>query len=248
MAPTIPNSKVPNSTKPTSSTSTTSSSAAKHPQRSLIEFYHSSSTGHQVGNGVSKPTSWHKARETKLNLQLKKSHISSSTDLLSLVARSKDSTIATNIPNISNSSSSASSKNPTDSTTKAETPENTATENEINKQIFSGCSIYISGMTQPHIGDHALKQLLVKHGAQVSTYIRATKDTHIIIGEEAKVGSGAGGGLGAGKIQKLAQTRKLVGLKFVSVHWVLDSVKAGRRLSEGAYRVDVLRSRSQRIL
>jgi hypothetical protein len=103
-------------------------------------------------------------------------------------------------------------------------------------------------MTQPHIGDHALKQLLGKSGAQVSTYIRATKDTHIIIGEEAKVGSGAGGGLAAGKIQKLVQSRKLVGMKFVSVHWVLDSVKAGRRLPEGRYKVDVLRSSSQKTL
>lgn len=142
-------------------------------------------------------------------------------------------------------SSSRSTNLPADSTINTTT---TPTAEDANKKIFEGCSIYISGMTQPHIGDHALKHLLGKSGAQVSTYIRATKNTHIIIGEEAKVGSGAGGGLAAGKIQKLVQSRKLVGMKFVSVHWVLDSVKAGRRLPEGRYKVDVLRSSSQKTL
>lgn len=65
------------------------------------------------------------------------------------------------------------------------------------------------------------------------------------------MGSGAGGGLAAGKLQKELDMKRGGGggIKFVSVHWVLDSIKAGRRLPESGYmEVGVGRSAGQMTL
>ncbi|KAH0613612.1 uncharacterized protein H6S33_005498 [Morchella sextelata] len=102
------------------------------------------------------------------------------------------------------------------------------------KQLFHPLTIHISGATTPHISDHALKRLLARHGARIAPSISQRSTTHVIIGG----GTGAGGVLAAGKLQKeLLRRRKNV--RFVGVAWALDSVKAGRRLPEGRYAVGV---------
>ncbi|KAF2664621.1 hypothetical protein BT63DRAFT_429383 [Microthyrium microscopicum] len=45
----------------------------------------------------------------------------------------------------------------------------------------------------------------------------------------------AGGGLAAGKIRKEVQQRKAPAIKYVTAHWVLESIKAGKRLPESRF-------------
>ncbi|KAF8540680.1 hypothetical protein BDD12DRAFT_562449 [Trichophaea hybrida] len=188
-------------------------------QQTFLELYNSSSTGHQVSNGVSKPTSWYKSRQSKLNQQFRNSTLP-----LSL--------LASNPPSLSDTpqnTSVPSSSSFAATTTSAPPPSKPA------KSIFSACSIYISGTTAPLISDHTLKHLLVYHGAHVSALLRRSTTTHVILTTVGKVGSGAGGGLAAGKLQKEIDSRKVSTIKYVSVQWVLDSIKAGKKLSEAKY-------------
>lgn len=48
-------------------------------------------------------------------------------------------------------------------------------------------------------------------------------------------GKGAGGGLAARKIQKEIETVRGKGVKYVRVEWVLESIKAGKRLPEARF-------------
>jgi hypothetical protein len=186
------------------------------PRQQRLELYNSASTGHQVSNGVSKPVIWHKSRQTKLNEQFKNSTL----PLQLLVANSS---------NITNTSTPS---NPQSDTT----PSTTSSQPPAISKIFANCAIYVSGSTAPHISDHTLRHLLVSHGATVHALLRKTSTTHVILGTAGKVGSGAGGGLAAGKLQKEIDKKRPGGsLKYVSVHWVLDSIKERRRLPEGRY-------------
>lgn len=96
----------------------------------------------------------------------------------------------------------------------------------LRSRIFAGCDFYVNGYTGTRIGDMELKKLLAVHGGNVRQLPSATV-THIITGV-----------LSATKAQKV-----LVGAthgrkkKVVRVDWVLDSVKAGKRLGEAAYGV-----------
>ena len=107
---------------------------------------------------------------------------------------------------------------------------------EKKKGIFSGLCIYINGSTAPAIGDHKLKHLLAEHDAHISIALGRRTVTHVIVGtpNDGK-GGGAGGGLAGSKIQKEIQRVRGKGVKFVSVEWVLESVKAGKRLSEARF-------------
>ncbi|KAF8254109.1 hypothetical protein K440DRAFT_639886 [Wilcoxina mikolae CBS 423.85] len=180
-------------------------------QQTFLELYNSSSTGHQVSNGVSKPTAWHKSRQSKLNQQFRNSTLPLSFLASNPPSRS-DTPQNTSVPSSSSSSAATTISTPP--------PAKTA------KPIFSSCSIYISGTTAPLISDHTLKHLLVHHGAHVSTLLRRSTTTHVILTTAGKVGSGAGGGLAAGKLQK-----------------EIDSRKAGKKLSEAKY-TDVAVGRS----
>jgi hypothetical protein len=93
-------------------------------------------------------------------------------------------------------------------------------------QIFNGLAIYLNGSTAPLVSDHRLKSLFVSHGGNVCLGLARRSVTHVILGET---------GLASGKIQK--EIRKVGGesVRYVTAKWVIDSVEAGRRKSEGPY-------------
>lgn len=100
--------------------------------------------------------------------------------------------------------------------------------------IFTGLTIYLNGSTYPLISDHKLKHMLAEHGAHLSIALGRRTVTHVILGTTCTNG-GAGGGLASTKIQKeIAQVRGK-GVKFVSAEWVIESVKAGKRLPESRF-------------
>lgn len=173
------------------------------------------STGHQVGSGISRPISWHKSRQAKLNTQLKASTLS-----LSTLAQTASATQADKHPVASETSKSSIQLAPNPPPT---------------QNIFANCSIYISGSTAPAISDHSLKLLLSAHGAHISTILKRKTTTHIIVGCKGTLGSGAGGGLVAKKLHAEIQGRMISRLKYVNVQWALDSVRMGKRLSETRY-------------
>lgn len=99
------------------------------------------------------------------------------------------------------------------------------------KQIFRGLCFYINGSTAPLISDHKLKHLLVERGAKMSIALGRRSVTHVILGTANERG-GAGGGLAGGKIQKEIARVGGKGVKFVGVEWVVESIKADKRLPE----------------
>lgn len=125
---------------------------------------------------------------------------------------------------------------------KRDDPESFTDEGEDLKKlekengIFTGLCIYINGSTAPAIGDHKLKHLLAEHGAHISIALGRRSVTHVIVGRPNNGrGGGAGGGLAGSKIQKEISRVRGKGVKFVGVEWVIESVKAGKRLSEARF-------------
>ncbi|KAI2996426.1 hypothetical protein CBS147346_9358 [Aspergillus niger] len=125
--------------------------------------------------------------------------------------------------------------------------------------IFSSLTIHINGQTTPTVSDHKLKHLLISHGANLSLHMHRGV-THVILGEpnahssssssSLKPGvkvAGAGGGLAAGKLQKEIQRGGWKGVKLVRVQWAVDSIAAGKRLSEAKYAVQ-LRTNQRSVL
>ena len=98
-------------------------------------------------------------------------------------------------------------------------------------QIFNNLTFYINGSTAPSISDHKLKHLLTKHGGRMSITLGRRTVTHVILGRPNSNG-GSGGGLCASKIQKEISSKRGESVKYVTVEWVLESVKAGKRLQE----------------
>ncbi|KAL5340745.1 hypothetical protein BJX70DRAFT_396445 [Aspergillus crustosus] len=114
----------------------------------------------------------------------------------------------------------------------------------IESTILRDTTIYINGQTTPLISDHKLKQLLVAHGAKLALGF-SRRVTHVIIGKpNAGPGKGAGGGLAAGKIQKEIKRGGWRGMRIVGVEWVLESIKAGERLPETRFVVNLTGQRS----
>ncbi|KAL4793288.1 BRCT domain-containing protein [Aspergillus venezuelensis] len=111
--------------------------------------------------------------------------------------------------------------------------------------ILRNTTIYINGQTTPLISDHKLKSLLVSHGATLSLSL-SRRITHVIIGKPngGPGKGGAGGGLAAGKIQKEISRGGWRGIRVVGVEWVLESIKAGKRLPETRFAVNLLGQRS----
>lgn len=106
-----------------------------------------------------------------------------------------------------------------------------------SKKLFDGLSIYINGSTAPLVSDHKLKYLLAEHGARVSIALGRRSVTHVVLGTPngAAVGSGAGGGLAAGKMQKEIARVGGCGVKYVGVEWsvaLFDCMQASERASE----------------
>lgn len=104
-------------------------------------------------------------------------------------------------------------------------------------QIFRDLTVYVNGSTAPIVSDHQLKRLLVTHGARVSIALGRRTVTHVILGRPngMLVGSGSGGGLATSKIQKEIRSKVGNTVKFVTVEWVMESIKQGRRVPEGRF-------------
>ncbi|OTA70232.1 hypothetical protein K449DRAFT_321527 [Hypoxylon sp. EC38] len=105
-------------------------------------------------------------------------------------------------------------------------------ERAQSKGIFDGVVVYINGSTHPLISDHKLKHVLAEHGAKTSIHLGRRQVTHVILGRHAGGLGGAGGGLAGGKLQREIQKIGGCGVKFVGAEWVLESIKAGKRLPE----------------
>lgn len=108
------------------------------------------------------------------------------------------------------------------------------------RKIFDNLCIYLNGSTYPLISDHKLKRLLAQHGARISIALGRRSVTHVIVGrpnDSSTRGSGAGGGLSGTKIQKEIDRVRGCGIKFVGVEWVLECIKAGKRVSEARFAV-----------
>ncbi|KAK3945841.1 hypothetical protein QBC46DRAFT_424659 [Diplogelasinospora grovesii] len=106
------------------------------------------------------------------------------------------------------------------------------------KKIFDGLCIYINGSTFPHISDHKLKHVLTEHGARVSMHLGRRQVTHVILGKPAAAAGGyggAGGGLMGGKLDREIKRVRGCAVKYVSVEWVMESIKAGKRLPESRF-------------
>ncbi|KAJ5788152.1 hypothetical protein N7457_003142 [Penicillium paradoxum] len=107
--------------------------------------------------------------------------------------------------------------------------------------IFAGVTIFINGSTVPRISEYKLKHLLAANGAKTSIYMARKTVTHVLVGQpntgtgSGMAVSGAGGGLAAGKLQQEIARGGWKGVKVVSVDWVLESIKAGRRLAESRF-------------
>jgi len=111
------------------------------------------------------------------------------------------------------------------------------------KKMFDNLTIYLNGSTAPMISDHKLKHLLAEHGANVSIALGRRSVTHVILGKPNGHRGGAGGGLAGIKIQKEIQRVGGKGVKFVGVEWVLESIKAGKRLPEASFALGEIRPR-----
>ncbi|KAB5572714.1 hypothetical protein GE09DRAFT_681613 [Coniochaeta sp. 2T2.1] len=103
------------------------------------------------------------------------------------------------------------------------------------RKIFDNLVIYVNGSTYPIISDHKLKHLLAENGARMSFHLGRRQVTHVILGRPAAVGHGAGGGLAGGKLEREIRKVGGCGIKYVGVEWVLESIKAGKRLPEARF-------------
>ncbi|KAM7198025.1 hypothetical protein V8F33_005292 [Rhypophila sp. PSN 637] len=106
---------------------------------------------------------------------------------------------------------------------------------EPQRSIFDGLVIYINGSTHPLISDHKLKRVLAENGARTSIHLGRRQVTHVILGKPSGPTGGAGGGLAGGKLEKEIRRIGGCGIKYVSVEWVLESLKAGKRLPEARF-------------
>ncbi|KAH6652912.1 hypothetical protein BKA67DRAFT_659569 [Truncatella angustata] len=106
---------------------------------------------------------------------------------------------------------------------------------ERPRKLFDGIVIYINGSTYPTISDHKLKHILAEHGARISIHLGRRQVTHVILGRSSGGGGGAGGGLAGGKLQKEIQKVGGAAVKFVGVEWILESIKARKRLPEARF-------------
>ncbi|KAF3058480.1 hypothetical protein GL218_05740 [Daldinia childiae] len=113
------------------------------------------------------------------------------------------------------------------------------------KRIFDGVVVYINGSTHPLISDHKLKHILAEHGARTSINLGRRQVTHVILGRPTGGSRGAGGGLAGGKLQKEILKVGGCGLKFVDAEWILESIKAGKRLPEARFSNLKMASRGQ---
>ncbi|KAK3327332.1 hypothetical protein B0T19DRAFT_400210 [Cercophora scortea] len=106
---------------------------------------------------------------------------------------------------------------------------------ETQRNIFDGLVVCVNGSTHPLISDHRLKHLLAEHGARTSIHLGRRQVTHVILGRPSGPAGGAGGGLAGGKLEREIRRVGGCGVKYVGVEWILESIKAGKRLPEARF-------------
>ncbi|KAI9787591.1 MAG: hypothetical protein M1839_000122 [Geoglossum umbratile] len=230
---------------------------AAKPTRNVFDPWNASLTGHQRGeNPIGHSLGWRAARTRRLQGQYrgedggegkeKDGRERSVKDMLleQGAAKKKVEVEGGEVPTASTLSTTISTTKPEEFPPNQGLPSPPPpTDPPKPKQIFRNLTIHISGSTAPLISDHRLKQLLASHGARIALAPARRTVTHVVLGQPNKAGqgsgSGAGGGLAAGKMQReitrLRGGDMECGVRFVGVKWALDSIKAGKRLSEAAY-------------
>ncbi|KAH8695951.1 hypothetical protein BGW36DRAFT_407934 [Talaromyces proteolyticus] len=109
--------------------------------------------------------------------------------------------------------------------------------------IFHSLTFFINGSTYPLISDHKLRQLVAEQDGAIALSLARRSVTHVIIAmppnSSAKCRSVGGGGLAALKLEKEIRLTKGggKGIRFVGVEWIIESVKAGKRLPEARFAV-----------
>ena len=101
-----------------------------------------------------------------------------------------------------------------------------------SKGVFYGLNFYINGSTAPLISDLKLKRVIAENAGRIAISLGRRSVSPVIVGRPNGLRGGAGGGLSGSKIQKEIQRVRGCGVKFVSVEWVLQSLKVGKRLPE----------------
>ena len=97
------------------------------------------------------------------------------------------------------------------------------------KQIFRSLSLYLNGSTlSSEISDHKLKSLFVQGGGSISLSLARRAVTHVVLSSNANT-------LAASKMQREITKKGGKSVKYVTAAWVVDSVKAGKRLPEYRY-------------
>ncbi|EMD66698.1 hypothetical protein COCSADRAFT_85344 [Bipolaris sorokiniana ND90Pr] len=223
-------------------------------RRAFFDPWNSSSTGHQrAENWLSGSTLWRTSRNLKLGEQFKGGRHGGKRIADTVGAGSDDSANVglhglrtggqKSLAEVwaAGKSCTQPSKNKEPKTESEFEPE-TYSESNIcedssvppEKQLFAGLCFYLNGSTAPLVSDHKLKQILATHGATHSTTLGRRIVTHVILGTINARG-GAGGGLAATKLQKEIVKTGGKTVKFINADWVLDSIKANRRLPESRY-------------
>ncbi|EED21822.1 conserved hypothetical protein [Talaromyces stipitatus ATCC 10500] len=124
------------------------------------------------------------------------------------------------------------------------------------KGIFTHLTFYINGSTYPTISDHKLKHLLAEEGGNISLYLARKSVTHVILGSSATSNMSSAGTAGrktgrllaSSKLQKeiVAKTSGFGrGVKYVNVEWVIESIKAGKKLPEARFSPSTFSSMSR---
>ncbi|RJE19270.1 hypothetical protein PHISCL_08389 [Aspergillus sclerotialis] len=124
---------------------------------------------------------------------------------------------------------------------KGDGADNDKPSSDTKQRLFAGTTVYVNGSPMPLISDHKLKHLLVSHGANLSLSLARNSVTHVIVGRTSSstaAGKGAGGGLAAEKLHKEIERRGRQ-VKVVYAEWVLESIKASKRLSEANFALDI---------
>ncbi|KAK8083319.1 hypothetical protein PG996_002100 [Apiospora saccharicola] len=176
---------------------------------------------------------------------------SSSTSLPSTASSKIGVDTATGAPNKGGQSSTTKTteerERPAEYTEKADDEDNQASpdQEEGPGRLFAGVVIYVNGSTHPQISDHKLKHALAKHGGRLSSHLGRKQVTHVILGRPIGGGGGSGGGLAGSKLQKEIQKVRGAAVKFVGVEWILESIKAGKRLPEARFSIIKVASKGQ---
>ncbi|CRG90465.1 hypothetical protein PISL3812_07509 [Talaromyces islandicus] len=154
---------------------------------------------------------------------------------------------------------------PPPTTTIAPSVKAETTTTSSSRKIFHSLTFFINGSTFPLISDHKLRHLVAEHGGAISISLARRSVTHVIIAAPSSLSSSssssssaragarcAGGGLSAAKLQKEIVTTagkgKGKGVKFVGVEWIIECVKAGKRLPEARFVVSLEKNKNSNAL